>query len=88
MVHRKQALVSAIPTGFPDPRQRGLPADVAACGLGYAKTSFIAAGLAFRARYAARRYSLIKPPRTCLRLIRALISKARPGGCGGSWRRL
>jgi hypothetical protein len=45
----------------------------------YAKTSFIAAGLTFRAHYAALQYSLIKPPRTCLRSIRAPISTARPG---------
>jgi hypothetical protein len=39
----------------------------------------IAADLPFRVRKAALRYSLIKPPRTCPRSIRAVISMARPG---------
>jgi hypothetical protein len=43
------------------------------------QNSFIGADLAFRARYAALRYSLIRPPRTSLRSIRAVISMALPG---------
>jgi len=39
---------------------------------------FIAADLAFRAPLAALRYSLIRPPRTCLRSIWTVISTARP----------
>ena len=46
------------------------------------QNSFIAADLAFRARYAALRYSLIRPPRTCLRSILAVMSRTWPG-----WRR-
>ncbi len=53
------------------------------------QNSLIGADLAFRARYAALRYSLISPPRTCLRSIRAVTSMAFPGWrCGGSCCRL
>jgi hypothetical protein len=57
-------------------------------GLSRAKTHH-SADLAFCARYAALRYSLIRPLRTSLRSIRAVISTALPGWrCGGSCCRL
>ncbi len=53
------------------------------------QNSLVGADLAFRARYAALRYSLIRPLRTCLRSIRAVTSMAFPGWrCGGSCCRL
>ena len=47
------------------------------------RNSFTASDLAFRARYAALRYSLISPPTTLLRSIRAVISTAWPGCLSG-----
>jgi hypothetical protein len=44
---------------------------------------FISAVLAFHARTAALRYSLIRPLRTCLRSIRAVMSMARADFSGG-----
>jgi hypothetical protein len=49
------------------------------------QNSFIAADLAFRAGYAALWYSLIRPPRTCLRSILAVTSTAWPGCPSGGW---
>jgi hypothetical protein len=40
------------------------------------QNSFMAADLVFRAHSAALRYSLIKPPRTCLRSIRGDVDGA------------
>ena len=53
------------------------------------QNSFIAADLAFRTRYAALRYSLIRPPRTCLCSILEVMSRTWPGWRkGGSCCRL
>jgi hypothetical protein len=52
------------------------------------QNSLIAAEQQFFVVYAALRYSLIRPPRTCVRSILALMSRARPGWrLGGSCRR-
>jgi hypothetical protein len=49
------------------------------------QNSFTCADLRFRAHYAALRHSLIRPPRTCLRSIRAVIPTAGTARRGGSW---
>src|SRR5579863_1041957 len=62
---------SCFPAGSPD-------------GMGFYRVprqnSYTAADLAFRARYSALRYSLISPPMTLSRSIRAVTSTTRHGG--------
>jgi len=49
------------------------------------QNSFIAADLPLRARQAARRYSLTRPPTTRLRSIGAVISTGWPGSRSGGF---
>ena len=58
----------------------GVAGDAAVCR---ARTRTLPLSWCFWARYAALEYSLIKPWRTCLRLIRAVTSIVWPGSCSG-----